>query len=119
MPGKKLRRSDIITYLDIPADELEYNPLDCFLLSNDPLMAYMSFFMATILMTVYNRAPEALRYTYSRLGIELIKMDLSDPVQLLLLFYYRRVLLSVCSFCKLRVECPWWTALRYLRIYSR
>jgi hypothetical protein len=118
--SKRLHHSGkVIEYPDIPREELEsHEPLHCLFLGDSALSARFSFFLSTLLLTLYDTAPEPLRENASRIGVEPVKLNLGNPVHVVLMSYYRRAVLTLCRLCPLRGECPWWTALRSLKIYS-
>lgn len=93
---------------------------ECFYLSDDPISSRLAFFLSSILLTIYGRTPDVLVESFrEKLGLEPVKFNLENPVELGFVFYYRRVLLAVCSACPVRGECPWrhvLTSLRKLRV---
>ena len=103
-----------------PEDVESYDPLGCFFFDpGDPLKDRLAFNLASILLTLYGRAPKALAEAVKEsLGVEPVKYDLSNPVVAGHVFHVRNVLKQICMRCPEVRECPWGIAVLSLRVHS-
>jgi len=119
LQGQQDRRSSVLEEIRRAVDRYEvlsYRPVGCFYVDEDPIHSRLAFFLSSILLSIYDQAPDVLRESAVKVvGLEPQKFDFSNPLHIGVVSYYYYVLTRLCSVCTLRGECPWLTVLRLLR----
>lgn len=119
---KRQPHDGLVFIPNIPPENIEsHDPgTKCFFLQDDPVSTRMAYHLSSILLSLYGRVPQSLNAAVEVAGVNPVKYDLQNWVQVGLMFQVRNVLKFVCLACpELRGGCLWGIALVNLRLLSR